>query len=103
MTIINNGIKINEGQLCKIINEENRYYGYIVKFVNKAFDTYNFKTIGEGSGKLVKINNKDDFMFLPYEGSIMAMIDLAIDTKDDEWLQELYNKLIDECELETKK
>jgi hypothetical protein len=103
MAIINNAIKINKGQLCKIINEENEHFGSVVKFANRTFDTYCFKTIGKKSGEIIKITNKDDFMFLPYEGSILNMIDLAIDTKDDEWIEELYNKLIDECELEPKK
>lgn len=103
MAITNNVIRINKGQLCKIINQEHEYFNTVVKFANRTFDTYCFKTIGSKSGELIKITNKDDFTFLPYEGSILDMIDLALDTQDRKWFEELYNKLLDECELEPKK
>jgi hypothetical protein len=101
MALYNNIVKMKKGQLCKIINEEHPFYGQVVKFAyrNVNANSYTFKTIGENSGEVCYIKDPDDFIFLPYEESILDLIDLALDTNDEEWAEELHRKLIEECEL----
>jgi len=97
--MIEKPVIIKRGSLCKVINEELPEYNKILKFAYKVKDGLCFKTIGKNSGKIIVLKDYNDFIFLPYDGSIMSMIDLAMDTKDDVWLKELYEKLENECEI----
>ncbi|MBP3965860.1 hypothetical protein [Paenibacillus lignilyticus] len=50
------------------------------------------------SDKII-VSSEDGFEVLPYKGSLLFLIDLALDLKDEKWVEELVYKLHYESRL----
>lgn len=87
-------IHLNEGDLCKITSPQHQLNGQIVKF--KRMDYYAQRPcfVFETPDKEPVILPHDScFETLPYIHSIRFLLNLALQTNDKEWFDELVYKL----------
>lgn len=92
-------VKLIENDLCKIVSEEHHLKGQIIRF--KQMDYYFqypcfiFET---EDNKRITLNCESQFVTLPYKSSIEFLINLALQTNDKIWFNELVYKLKYESE-----
>ena len=94
-----NHLKLKRGQLCKVVTDEHIIVekGEIIEYLNYNWmDGYVFKL---SDGKRVCFKDDTDFETLQSEADIKFLIDLALDTKDEDWFYELAFKIISERSL----
>jgi hypothetical protein len=92
-------VNLKKGDLCKITSNQHQTYGQIVRFRQVdyflqcpclVFETFDHKR--------AVVNCESQFLTLPYKGSLMFLINLALEMKDRVWFDELVNKLQNESE-----
>lgn len=96
-------VKLQEGDLCKVTCRQSKWKDEIVRF--KQMDYYLqapcfvFETLRH---ERVVLCCESEFEMVPYEGSLQFLIDLALQTRDREWFDELVYKLKYESETKGK-
>lgn len=88
------GINLNEGDLCKITAPQHKLNGQIIKF--KKVDYYAqlpYFVFETPDKEQVVLPHDSCFETLPYRYSLEYLLNLALQTNDKEWFDELVYKL----------
>lgn len=91
---LNLNVKLNQGELCKVICARQNFYGQIVRFKQiEYFMQLPFYVFETCQGERVILSNEFEFEALPFKESLRFLIQLSLATHDEEWFHELTYKL----------
>jgi hypothetical protein len=87
-------LSLKEGDLCVVNQEQHPYCGRIVRFKGLEYamqlPLYVFESFEQ---ERVVVSYESHFDSLPYDTSLLDVIDLALQTRDEMWFYELVYKL----------
>ncbi|WP_091212352.1 hypothetical protein [Paenibacillus sp. BC26] len=94
-------MNLKTGDLCKVISaNNNKYNGEIAVFKDVEYyfqlPCYVFE---HANSEKITVSSEDGFEVLPYKGSLLFLIDLALELKDEKWVEELVYQLNYESQL----
>ncbi|WP_134699253.1 hypothetical protein [Ammoniphilus sp. YIM 78166] len=89
-------VNLNKGDLCKVTDPHHPRYGHIIRFAEIEYylqsPCFVFEEINQQQERIV-LHKESQFETLPFKDSLQFLINLAIETKDREWFEDLTYKL----------